>query len=240
MIITSINNEKIKEIKKLKDKKYRDLNNLFMVEGLHLVSEAYKNNCLKEIICLENTNIDFNVPITYVKENVIKSISSLDNVNIIGICNKKLHNNLGEKIVVLDNIQDPGNLGTIIRSSVAFNVDTLIISEDSVDLFNPKVIRATQGMIFNLNIIITNIESKIKELKEKQYLILGTDVNNGISINSLEKNNKICIIMGNEGNGLSSNVKKLCDKFIYIKMNDKCESLNVGVATSIILYELDK
>lgn len=240
MIITSINNEKIKEIKKLNDKKYRDLNGLFLVEGEHLVNEAYKNNCLKEIICLENVNINIDVPKIYVKENIIKSISNLDNVNIIGVCYKKLRQDIGSKVVILDNIQDPGNLGTIIRSSVAFNVDTLIISDDSVDLYNPKVIRATQGMIFNINIIVTDIIEKIKELKELNYEIIGTDVNDGISINTLEKNNKICIIMGNEGKGLKKETKLLCDKFIYINMNEKCESLNVGVATSIILYELDK
>ena len=240
MIITSINNEKIKEIKKLNEKKYRDLNGLFLVEGEHLVFEAYKNGCLKEIICLESANTNIDVPKTYVKENVIKSISNLDNINIIGVCYKNIKNNIGNRIVILDNIQDPGNLGTIIRSSVAFNVDTLIISDDSVDLYNPKVIRATQGMIFNINIIITNIESKIKELKKSGYQIIGTDVNDGTSINNLEKKDKICIIMGNEGKGLKNETKALCDKFIYIKMNNKCESLNVGVATSIILYELDK
>ncbi len=240
MIITSINNEKIKEIKKLNDKKYRDLTNLFLVEGEHLIKEAYKNNCLKEVVLLENVDIDIDVPKILVKENVIKSISNLSNINMIGICFKKLKQNIGKKVLVLDNVQDPGNLGTIIRSSVAFNLDTLIISNDSVDLFNTKVLRATQGMIFGLNIIITDIEEKIKELKEQNYQIIGTDVNDGISVNSLEKNDKICIIMGSEGSGLKKTTKDLCDKFIYIKMNDKCESLNVGVATSIILYELDK
>ena len=240
MIITSINNEKIKEIKKLNEKKYRDLTDLFLVEGQHLVEEAYKNNCLKEVVLLENIDIDIDVPKVYVKENVIRSISNLSNINMIGICYKKLKNNIGNKVLLLDNVQDPGNLGTIIRSSVAFNLDTLIISNDSVDLFNTKVLRATQGMIFGLNIIITDIEEKIKELKNQNYQIIGTDVNDGISVNSLEKNDKICIIMGSEGNGLKNTIRELCDKFIYIKMNDKCESLNVGVATSIILYELDK
>ncbi len=240
MIITSINNEKIKEIKKLNDKKYRDLSNLFLVEGEHLVREAYKNNCLKQIICLENVDINLDVETIYVKENIIKSISNLDNINIIGVCEKKLNDKIGNKVVILDNVQDPGNLGTIIRSSVAFNVDTLLISNDSVDLYNTKVLRATQGMIFSLNIIVCDIKEKIKELKKNNYKIIGTDVNDGISINTLEKNDKLCIIMGNEGKGLKQEIKDLCDNFIYIKMNEKCESLNVGVATSIILYELDK
>jgi len=238
MIITSTNNEKIKEIKKLNDKKYRDLTNLFLVEGYNLVNEAYKNNCLKEIISINDVDID--VDKTIVNDKVIKHISNLENTKIIGVCYKKDDNKIGSRVVILDNIQDPGNLGTIIRSSVAFNVDTLIISKDSVDLYNSKVIRATQGMIFNLNIIITDILNEIKALKNKGYTILGTDVKGGISINSLEKNDKICIIMGNEGNGIKPEIRSLCDKFIYINMNKKCESLNVGVATSIILYELDK
>lgn len=238
MIITSTNNEKIKEIKKLNDKKYRDLTDLFLVEGYNLVNEAYKNNCLKEIISINDVDID--VDKTIVNDKVIKHISNLENTKIIGVCYKKDDNKIGSRVVILDNIQDPGNLGTIIRSSVAFNVDTLIISKDSVDLYNSKVIRATQGMIFNLNIIITDIVNEIKALKNKGYTILGTDVKDGISVNSLEKNDKICIIMGNEGNGIKKEIRQLCDKFIYINMNKKCESLNVGVATSIILYELDK
>lgn len=240
MTITSTDNKYIKEIKKLQTKKYRDFNNKFLVEGDHLVNEAYKKGVLEEIICLEEYKCNIDIKKTLVSKNVINNLSSLENSIVIGVCKKKNDNFTGNKILVLDNIQDPGNLGTIIRSSVAFNVDTLLISKDSVDLYNPKVLRATQGMIFSLNIIVCDIYNIIKELKMKNYKIIGTDVNNGISVNSLEKNDKLCIIMGNEGNGISREIHDLCDKFIYIKMNDLCESLNVGVATSIILYELDK
>ena len=140
--------------------------------------------------------------------------------------------------MILDNIQDPGNLGTIIRSCVAFNVDTLIISDNSVDLYNPKVLRATQGMIFHLNIIVTNLIKIIKELKDEGYKVAGTNVVNGTLVSEFEKKERFAIIMGNEGNGVSSEVSKLIDENIYIPISQTCESLNVGVAASIILYEL--
>lgn len=239
MIITSTDNKYIKEIKKLQTKKYRDLNNLFLVEGDHLVKEAKHEGYLKEVICLEGYD-NYDVKSTIVSENVMNYLSLLSNCNVIGVVNKPNKSIKTNKIVMLDNIQDPGNLGTIIRSMVAFNFDTLIISKDSVDLYNEKVLRATQGMIFKLNIIIADLETIIPELKIEGYKIVGTNVVNGNDIKSLEKLDKLCIIMGNEGNGLKKSTSDLCDTFIYIKMNNACESLNVGVATSIILYELDK
>ena len=242
MLYSSVNNEKIKNIKKLNTKKYRDETNLYLIEGEHLVKEAYENNVLEELILLENTNLNINVKTSYVTKNVLNFISNLDTPNgIIGICKKKENKLQGNKIVILEDIQDPGNLGTIIRSSVAFNIDTLVLSSNTVDLYNPKVIRATQGMLFKLNIIIENdLENQIKNLKQNNYTIYTTNVKNGNSLKTIEKKDKVAIIMGNEGSGVSDKLNSLADKYLYIDMNKNCESLNVAVATSIILYELDK
>ncbi len=242
MLYSSVNNEKIKNIKKLNTKKYRDETNLYLVEGEHLIKEAYENNVLEELILLENTKLNIDVKTSYVTKNVLKFISNLDTPNgIIGICKKKENTLQGNKIVILEDVQDPGNLGTIIRSSVAFNVDTLVLSNNTVDLYNPKVIRATQGMIFKLNIIIeNNLEELIKNLKQNNYTIYTTNVKNGNSLKTIEKKDKLAIIMGNEGSGVSDKLNSLADKYLYIDMNKNCESLNVAVATSIILYELDK
>ena len=242
MLYSSINNDKIKNIKKLNTKKYRDETNLYLVEGEHLVKEAYENNVLEELILLENTNINLDIKTNYVTKNVLNFISNLETPNgIIGICKKKESNLKGNKIVILEDIQDPGNLGTIIRSSVAFNVDTLVLSSNTVDLYNPKVIRATQGMMFKLNIIIENdLENLIKNLKQNNYTIYTTNVKNGNSLKTIEKKDRIAIIMGNEGSGVSDKLNSLADEYLYIDMNKNCESLNVAVATSIILYELDK
>ena len=242
MLYSSVNNEKIKNLKKLNTKKYRDETNLYLVEGEHLIKEAYENNVLEELILLENTKLNIDVKTSYVTKNVLKFISNLDTPNgIIGICKKKENTLQGNKIVILEDVQDPGNLGTIIRSSVAFNVDTLVLSNNTVDLYNPKVIRATQGMIFKLNTIIeNNLEELIKNLKQNNYTIYTTNVKNGNSLKTIEKKDKLAIIMGNEGSGVSDKLNSLADKYLYIDMNKNCESLNVAVATSIILYELDK
>ena len=223
MLYTSIENKRIKEIKKLNNKKYRKETGLFIIESEHLIKEAYKNGYLKELFLLENTEYKLNIETNYVTEKVMKYITELDTIpNMVGICNKIKEKELGNKILVLDGIQDPGNLGTIIRSAVAFHTDTIVLGNNTVDLYNTKVLRASEGMIFNINIIEKKLTEFIPKLKE------------------LEKNKKICIIMGNEGNGISNEILNLCDDYIYIKMNNNCESLNVGVATSIILYEMDK
>ena len=240
MVYSSIENKKIKDIKKLNQKKYQIDN--FIVEGEHLVNEAYKKGLLKTLIVEETSDFSLDVETLYVTENVLKYISELDNPQkIMGICKKIIPNeNLGNKILILDKVQDPGNLGTIIRSAVAFNVDTIILSEDTVSIYNSKVIRASQGMLFHINIKIGNLKEEIDNLKRQNYKIYSTDVNNGKSLKSLEKIDKFAIIMGNEGNGVSDEINKLSDEYIYINMNENCESLNVAIAASIILYELDK
>lgn len=241
MLYSSCDNKKIKDIKKLNIKKYRDLENKYLVEGEHLVREAYKKGALETLIIEDGCDFKLNIDTVSVSYDVLKYISELETPQkMMGICKKIESNDIGNKVLILDQIQDPGNLGTIIRSAVAFSFDTIILSNDSVDLYNSKVIRASQGMIFNLNIKRCNLTNIIPKLKKENYKIFGTRVTGGNDIKSIEKNNKFAIIMGNEGNGLSLDIQKLCDEFIYIKMNEKCESLNVGVATSIILYELSK
>lgn len=241
MIYTSIENEHIKEIKKLNNKKYRDLNGKFIIEGKHLVEEAIKNNLVEEILFLERNNEKYDVKTNYVNGKVMKYITELDNPSkIIGICHKKNDKIQGNHILILDNIQDPGNLGTIIRSAVAFNIDTIILSKTGVDLYNSKVLRSTQGMIFNINIVVSDIKEEILKLKSDNYKILTTNVEGGKLVKSIEKNQKFAIIIGNEGKGVSKEIKELSDEYIYIEMNKKCESLNAAVATSIILYELSR
>ena len=241
MIYTSTDNKKIKELKKLSIKKYRDQSNFFLVEGEHLVLEAYKKGLLEELFLEENTTLDLDVKTSYLSRNVIKFISELDNPsNIMGLCKKIEKQEIGNKVLVLDDIQDPGNFGTIIRSAVAFNIDTIVVSNNTVDLYNSKVIRASQGMLFNINIVRKSLNDFVPELKKQGYQIYATKVNGGKSLKTIEKMEKFAIIMGNEGAGVSDSLMSLADSYLYIDMNSNCESLNVAVATSIILYELDK
>ena len=241
MLISSVDNTRIKEIKKLLNKKERDLTGLYIVEGEHLVYEAYKEGLLKTVIVRDSYPFVLDIDTLYVTDKVLKSLSSLTTpAPVIGVVKKHESKKIGDKVIVLDNVQDPGNLGTIIRSAVAFNFDTIILSDDTVDLYNPKVVRATQGMIFKINIVIGNLEQLLSKMKDNKYEIYGTDVVSGNSIKSIEKSKKFAIIMGNEGNGISKEVKDLCSSFIYIPMSSNCESLNVAVAASIILYELSE
>jgi TrmH family RNA methyltransferase len=185
--------------------------------------------------------IDIFLPTIYVTHEIMKKISDMDSPSkVMAICKMKENKIIGDKILLLDDIQDPGNLGTIIRSAKAFNIDTIVLSPNTVDMYNSKVLRSTQGMIFHSNIVVQDLKETIINLKEKQIPIYGTRVDNGIDVTTLDKREKYALVMGNEGAGVSKEILDMCDKYLYIKMNSDVESLNVGVATSILLYELNK
>ena len=233
MTISSVNNEKVKYWASLKLKKNRDKDKCFLVEGNHLIKEAKEKGLVISTISISDNNADFLVTKEIMKKiSDQKSIS--DNAAIVRyIPEQEIKGN----VLILDDIQDPGNLGTLIRSSIAFGFDNIILSNESVDLYNPKVIRATEGMIFNVNVIRTNILKYIPRLKENGYKILVSDVIGGKDIKN-EISNNIALVLGNEGKGVHENIKDLGDEVINIKMNDACESLNVGVAGSILMYEV--
>jgi len=240
MLYASTENKTIKNLKKLSIKKYRDQEECFLIEGEHLVLEAHKRGLLKTLIVLENSEFKLNVDTMYVSDHVLKYLSDLETPTVIGVCRKLEEHEIGNKVLILDDIQDPGNLGTIIRSAVAFNIDTIILSNNTVDLYNSKVVRASQGMLFNVNIIKRDLLNFVKKLKDEDYEIYATRVSGGKKLKSVEINKKFAIIMGNEGAGVREELLNLADQYLYIEMNPLCESLNVGIATSIILYELNK
>lgn len=236
MKITSLNNPKVVFWAKLKMKKYRDIEHLFIVESEHLVTEALKKGIVKEIITTEEK--EYEVPTYNVSAEIMKRISTLITPSkVMAVCEYLMPDDIKGNILLLDHIQDPGNLGTIIRSAVAFNFSTIIVSEDTVDFYNDKVIRSSEGMIFNINLVKDDLLSIIPVLKEKGYKIYGTDVKKGKNIKTID-NKQCAIIIGSEGKGMSIEVKELCDDFIYINMSKTCESLNAAVASSIIMYEV--
>ena len=238
-VITSPSNSKVKYWSSLSQKKYRDAEGVYLVEGEHLVLEAIRKNLVVEIIACEDFKINYLGDIYYVTYDILKKISKVETPQkVMAVVRKKEFSIIGNKILLLDRIQDPGNLGTIIRSAVAFNVDTIILSEDSVDLYNEKVIRSTEGMLFNLNILRKDLKTFIPKLKEDNYKIVGTRLTSGMKVKDYIFPKRIALVMGNEGNGISSEVLSLCDDFVYIPMNESCESLNVGVAASILMYEM--
>lgn len=230
-MITSVENSKVKEISKLKLAKYRKSEQKFIVEGSHLVEEARNANVLLEAFSIEEKQ-----GYTTLSPVVMKKICNTDTVvKEIGICKMENKTNLCSRILILDGIQDPGNMGTLMRSANAFGFKTLFIGNGCVDIYNDKVIRSSQGAIFKLNFLFGNVLEFLLNLKD--YKIYGTNVVRGISLDKVKRFNKMAIILGNEGNGISKEVEELSLDNIYISM-ENTESLNVAVAGSIIMYEL--
>ena len=237
MIIASLNNSKVKACSKLKEKKFRDEENSFLIEGNHLVECALNYGVVKEIITTDENYKIPHIPVYYVTSSIMKKLSNqVTGTNIIAVCQKIPERQIQGNVCLLDNIQDPGNLGTIIRSAKAFGIDTLVLSLDTVDLYNDKVIRASEGLLFGLNIIKSDLKTIIKKLKENNYKIYGTNCKEGLELKKVNFAPLSAIIIGNEGRGMKPDLTSLCDEMIHIKIDG--ESLNAAVAASIIFYEV--
>ena len=233
-MITSLTNEKIKELVKLNNSKNRKLAGKFLVEGPHLVLEA-KNAGVLEMVITTDANIEG----LLVSEAVMKKIANTVNpVKVIGLCKMIKKEEISNRVLILDDIQDPTNLGTILRTAKAFGFNTVFASNNTVDFYNDKVIRGSQGAIFKLNLIAGDIISFINKLKNT-HEVYGTNVRNGIDVKDITCSNNIAVILGNEGRGVKEEVEALCHKNLYIAL-DNMESLNVSVAGAILMYELAK
>ena len=224
-----LSNNEVKYINKLYLAKYRKEEKKFIVEGKHLVNEAKKAGVLLECY---TTDEDF--PGDLISEASMKKVCKTNTtVNALGICKLFEAHKLSDKILVLDAIQDPGNLGTLMRSAKAFGFDTILLGRGTVDIYNDKVIRSSQGAIFKLNFINDDIKSFMNE--HQDYEFYGTDVVKGVEAEAINPGKKIAIILGNEGNGMQEELKDLTKANIYIPLINT-ESLNVSVAGSILMY----
>ncbi len=241
MVITSTSNSKIKEAKKLLDKKYSSSKRLFLIEGENLVTEAIKNNLLVELFVLDGIDINIDFDYINVSLNVMKELSDLKSTpRMIGVSKYIDKNDLGKRIVILDDVQDPGNIGTIVRNSVAFDIDTLVLSKKCANVYSPKVLRSTGGMIYNINIIIDELENVVDKIKKSNIRLIGTSLEKSKSLEEIDKLESYAVIFGNEGNGVSKDLLNKCDDIVRIDMNNMCESLNVGVSSGIFLYHMFK
>ncbi|MFA7076513.1 MAG: RNA methyltransferase [Candidatus Izemoplasmatales bacterium] len=235
--IDSDKNDLIKEISKLKQKKYRNLNNQYLVEGPHLVKEALAKGVLLKVFFVSNMTFDFDNAYQ-VSDKVMKKLSNVDAPQgIVAVCEKRPKQELSNNILLLDNVQDPGNIGTLMRSAVAFGFET-IIADNSVDFYNDKVIRSSQGAIFKINLINTNIMDFINNNLDYEYYATDLKSDKYLSDQIFTKR-KIGIILGNEGQGVSEDILNNIDNRLKIQIKDM-ESLNVGVAGSIIMYDVFK
>lgn len=235
--ILSTKNSLIKDALKLKIKKYRNKLGQFLVEGPHLVEEAYEAKLINHIFYVNDCQYD-EVLSYKVSQEVMNILSDVETPQgIIAVCGKGDNFCLGDKVLLLDNVQDPGNIGTLIRSAVAFGFSA-VISENSVDYYNDKVVRSTQGAIFKISLINFNLLDFIRTHQDYQYLV--TDLSSDVYLEDLKfKSKKLGIILGNEGQGVDKKVIEVVKDSFKLKMNN-LESLNVSVAGSIIMYEIMK
>lgn len=236
--ITSISNDYIKGIVRLHEKRYRDQEQKFIIEGYHLISEA--KDLLETVLIIDEKDEVSGVENILVTNEIINKVSFTKTPQkIIGICHYFPQYELsGERFLLLDHLQDPGNVGTLVRSALGFNIDMVILSEDSVDLYNDKFIRATQGALFKAKIVINPLETVIKELKKRKVKIIGTSLETNHSLEEIIGEKKYAIILGNEANGVNPKLLETTDINIKIETNFTLESLNVGVAGGIIMHYL--
>ena len=253
-IITSKDNEIIKNVRKLKEKKYRDLNNEYIVEGVKMIKEAILEDAKIKLIvvCEDNANsgaIDKKLlyeiakyECIYVSKKVFDLISDVQTPQgMLAVIEKENSEDkidyTEDVIVVLDGIQDPGNLGTILRTIDSCGLKQVIVSKETADSYNPKVVRSTMGAIFRVKVIESNnILDTLKNMKKHKYKIMATSLETDNSIYDVYYNKKV-IVIGNEANGVSRDILDYADEKIKIPMLGKTESLNASVATAVILYE---
>lgn len=234
--ITSKDNKKVKEALSYQDGK----GDFFLVEGFHMVEMAIKNKLAIRIFSLKeypHGSEEFYLT----NENIIKKLSSSKNPEgIVALCKKKETKQFSNKtIIYIDEVQDPGNVGTILRSSLAFGYNDVFISKGSASLYSSKTLQASQGAIFSLNVKEGKEEpiNDIKKLKEEGYEIISTDLKSSFPLKELKIDKPHVLVLGNEGKGVNPEIIAISDKKVRIEM-DGIDSLNVGVAAGILLYEL--
>lgn len=244
MIITSKDNEIIKNIKKLKEKKYRL--DSYIVEGIKMVKEAISENQEIALIAIrEDFKIDFdtkNIKTVTISNKIFNDISDVKTPQgILAVIKKNQNNQIetnSDYILALDSLQDPGNMGTIIRTADSANINQIIINKTTVDPYSPKVIRSTMGAIYRTNIIeVEDLKTTLREMKSKGFQIITTDLKATQSIYDINYNNKTVVVIGNEANGVSQEILQTADKKVIIPMLGKTESLNASIAASIMIYE---
>ena len=256
MTITSKDNETIKHIKKLKEKKYREEYKEFIVEGIKMIEEAIQENAkIKSIIICDDCKTQGSIPnelmydiaklnCIYVAEKIFSTITDVINPQGIMAIIEKPENKENEidysesNFLILDNIQDPGNIGTILRTADSLNFKQIIVSKGTADIYNPKVVRSTMGAIFRIRVVeVENLVKIIKEMKKNEIKVYATDLATDKSIYDVNYE-KSAVVIGNEANGVSKEVLNESSERIKIPMIGKTESLNAAVATSVILYEV--
>ncbi len=235
----TLSKNKLKALKKLHQRKYREQEQMYLIEGYHLVEEAYKAKQLIELFVLEGIEQKLDVPYTTIDQATLYALAMTKTPQpIIGLCNMHHVNaKQSDYVLALDGIQDPGNLGTLIRTALGLGFDCVLLSDDCVELYHDKVIRSGQGAHFHLEIkTCKHLKDEIIKLS-KTHRVLVTDLQGTNLIEgSLEH---VVLVLGNEGNGVSKEILELGFERIKIEMHG-IDSLNVGVAGAILMDRIKR
>lgn len=254
--ITSRNNPLIKEIAKLSDKKHRESIGLFAFEGRKLLEEAVKSGVgLQHVFVTERAlpslPSGITCKITLVSDEVYEKISfEKSPEGIFSVANPldKFHNiyiiyrreDFTEgSIFLLDGIRDPGNLGTVLRTASAFGCDTVVMSADCADVYNPKTVRASMGAVFRQKTVrVTDMVSTVAELRKSGRTVYAAALDkDSLSLFDVKADKSVCFIVGNEGNGIRPEVIAAASGTVIIPMEENTESLNAAIASAVLLYE---
>lgn len=246
-MITSKENKKLKEARKLLTRKGRKQSNHYLIEGFHLLEEALKSEADIVQIFVDEEKID-RLPkraenVIVLPQTLLTSLSETSTPQgvVAEIVKSEQQNFEGKKVLILENVQDPGNVGTMIRTADAAGFDTVFTTSDTADIYSPKVMRSMQGSNFHLS-LITSVEAKdVFDLVKKQNLelLVTTLSKQSISYKTVRAK-KFALVMGNEGAGVSSLAKEKADQLIHIDMPGQAESLNVAVAAGILMFNLEE
>lgn len=248
--ITSVNNPLIKSLEKLKQKKYREDENFYLIEGFHLCEEAIKANKKFKYLLgsdealtkIEAMNVDLEANnVILINQAIIRKLSSTKNSQdifmVLQIDQPKSFSFKRGKWILLDNLVDPGNVGTIIRTADAAGFDGVILSKESVDLYNPKVQRAMQGSQFHIDTLIRDLEETINQFNLAQIPVYASMLDkNSKKMEDFEKVPDLGLIIGNEAHGVNSLISEMADEKIYIPIYGQAESLNAAIAAGIMMY----
>lgn len=233
--ITSKNNSRVKFALSLKENKYRKANKMFLAETFKCLEMALETNSVVETFSLKPLNIDENIPQNIVNEDTLKKLSSNVNPEGVVFIAKELDIKVKkcDKVLYLDQISDPGNMGTLIRTALAFDYDLIVVSENSVSIYNEKTINSSKGAIFKMPVI----KGKLEDYKGKNEIIVSTLSSDSIDSESLVVPKKFVLVLGNESHGVSASSILLADTKTKISIKN-IDSLNVAVAGGILMNKI--
>lgn len=236
--ITSTSNPLVKQLAELKQKRHREELRRFLVEGPHLLEEAHRHQRLQLQLVLDPAQALPGVPAVQVTADILQKLShAVTPQGVLGVASYPAPDDGDHRrYILLDDLQDPGNLGTILRTAAAFGVDAVILGENCVDAYNEKVVRATQGALFRLAISRGNLAEEMPRLRARGIHLYGTRLQNAKPLGTLPLARDYALLLGNEGQGVSPALLALADDCLYIPMQGAVESLNVGVAAGILLH----